>query len=100
MDNLTIDVKTFAAVVSLLVVFAGIIASHARNSIRIDYLEKELKATNDTTDKHIASTAIHIDPQRDEHRWNEILRRLGRIEEKLEHPAPQITVHAPPPISS
>lgn len=94
---MTIDLQTLATLIGILTTFAGVIASHARNSLRIDFLEDKVTDLESVVERHNATTAIHIDPIRDEARWNEILRRLGRIEEKLEHPSPT-HIHVSTPV--
>ena len=46
-------------------------------SAQIDGLKIELE-------QHERDTSIHIDPRRDDQRWNDLLNRLERIERKLD----------------
>jgi hypothetical protein len=78
---MTLDLQTILGIVSLLGVFAAIIASHVRNSTRIDYFAKD----NEELRHHIKNTAVHVDPIRDEMRWKDLTSRLDRIEGKLDH---------------
>jgi hypothetical protein len=89
---MTIDLQSIIGIVSLLGVFTAIIASHVRNSTRVDVVQKVVDdhikwAENARSDyhSHVQNTAVHVDPVRDELRWRDLLARLDRIEGKLDH---------------
>lgn len=50
--------------------------------------------------EHVANTAIHIDPARDGLRWEELFKRLGKIEDKLDKASETKTrtVYVPTPV--
>lgn len=83
-NAMTVDLPTILGVTSLLVTFAAIIASHVRNSARIDFLSRDNDDMKKLLNSHSMNTAIHMDPVRDEQRWGDLVRRLDRIEGKLD----------------
>jgi predicted transcriptional regulator len=90
--TMTIDLTSIIGIVSLLAVFTTIIASHTRNSTRLDVVQKDLddhlkwaEEAKKDHHLHVQNTAVHVDPVRDELRWRDLLARLDRIEGKLDH---------------
>ena len=69
-------------VITIVLVAAGIIAQWTileQKTQQIDLLKAEIEA-------HRLDTRHHVDPERDDQRWMELIRRLERIEDKLDGP--------------
>ena len=64
-------------VILLLIAFVAQWSILQSKTVLIDQVAQEVKT-------HELDTAHHIDPERDERRWQELLRRLDRIEAKLD----------------
>ena len=47
-------------------------------------LERQLSHTTNNMNVHLRNTAVHVDPVRDELRWNDLVKRLDRIEHKID----------------
>ncbi|MDQ3820404.1 MAG: hypothetical protein M3362_22360 [Acidobacteriota bacterium] len=78
-------------VVTLAVMVVGWIVTFARYGFRLSALEREnkelkkrLEVNEEDLCEHISNTRRHIDPERDERRWQDLKEHLARIEGKIE----------------
>ena len=70
----------FGIIITIVLVAAGIIAQWtivAQKTAEIDAIKAQLEV-------HRLDSRHHVDPERDETRWQELIRRLERIEKKLD----------------
>ena len=72
--------KHVPTLILILTLLCGLIVQWTRMEISVSDL-RTLKAEYNS---HKNDTRLHVDPERDERRWQELLDRLSRIEDKID----------------
>ena len=70
--------------VAVLIVIVGIFAGWVATWTKMSIEAEAAAGFRSQMAVHIMDTSIHVDPQRDERRWQELLMRLTRIENKID----------------
>lgn len=87
--------NNIGVLIALGVLVFGLVGTWVKYGSDITQLKKDADKSETKVEKlgddlrlHLSDTSLHIDPARDEKRWaefkGEILRRLDRLEEKIE----------------
>lgn len=71
--------KNIGTIVTVLVLLVGLAAQWAN----FGQAAERAKAVDQRLYIHETDTKRHLDPERDERRWQELLRRLDQIEQKI-----------------
>lgn len=71
---------TIISLIGLVVVLLGYFAQ----AVRIDSKVADLVKWREEVDRHMRDRDIHLDPKRDDHRWEELQIRLDKLERKLD----------------
>ena len=72
---------TLSFLLTLVIVIAGLVTQWtivAQKTSEVDTIRAMIES-------HRLDTNHHVDPERDERRWQELIKRLERIEDKLDH---------------
>jgi hypothetical protein len=79
------------AVITFVVMTAGLVASYVRLGGRVDDNGKDIEALREDHNKlddevaaHLGDIRRHIDPERDERRWQELREDIKWIKDKLQ----------------
>lgn len=72
-----------AAVVSVIVTVGTVIATWAKFTQLVSFIRADLKELSEGVDKHLSNHEIHIDPKRDERRWDDLVERINRDRQEL-----------------
>lgn len=71
---------TIISLIGLVVVLLGYFAQ----AVRIDSKVNDLAKWREKVDHHLDDREIHLDPKRDEQRWQELQAKLNNMERKLD----------------
>jgi hypothetical protein len=84
--------KQLGTIIAFAVLVAGIIAGYVRLGVRVDVqgkdigkLETRVGAVEECQEEHLADTTRHIDPVRDERRWQEMKELIRGLADDLKH---------------
>lgn len=75
---------SLANLLTIIVIVGGIVAAWARAEYRDSYHDKMLSDNQAQLRQHLGDRDIHVDPRRDDQRWDDLLARLRSIETKLD----------------
>lgn len=71
---------TIISLIGLVVVLLGYFAQ----AVRVDGKVADLAKWREKVDAHMEDREIHLDPRRDEQRWNDLATKLDKMERKLD----------------
>jgi uncharacterized membrane protein YccC len=76
--------QNFGTIVTIALAVVAFIAWLVRLEYKVGDLTKDLNKVSDCVDEHTAETQIHIDPVRDERRWQEMRESQNKMQAKLD----------------
>jgi hypothetical protein len=68
---------------SLVAMLIALVSTYSRQVEAVDQLRSEVRDSIQKLAQHTANTAIHLDPARDEERWNRLYKELDEIKQDI-----------------